>query len=98
MWTGIAARITAWPMTFSIRSLHWLFALLAASLLAACGDPAARGPVVLAPASMQEALSEVAKAWAAQGNAMPLLSFAGTQAQRAGACGPLKTGSPAPGA
>ncbi len=81
MWTGIAARITARPMTFSVRSLQWLFALLAASLVSACGDVPARGPVVLAPVSMQEALGEVADAWATQGNAPPVLSFAGTQVQ-----------------
>jgi len=36
---------------------------------------------VLAPASMQEAISDVAAAWAEQGHAAPLLSFAGSQAQ-----------------
>lgn len=57
------------------------------SLLAACGAqsrdaPVAdgKGPVVLAAASLQEALTEVAGAWAARGHTAPVLSFAGTSA------------------
>lgn len=61
--------------------------LLLLSLLAACDAPSRRaptaegnGPVVLAAASLQEALSEVAEAWAGQGHPPPVLSFAGTSA------------------
>ncbi|WP_420822390.1 molybdate ABC transporter substrate-binding protein [Sphingosinithalassobacter portus] len=38
------------------------------------------GPVVLAAASLQEAMSEAADAWAAQGHARPRLSFAASSA------------------
>lgn len=49
-------------------------------LVASCGAGEAeeRGPVVLAAASLQESLQEVADAWAAQGHSQPILSFAGT--------------------
>ena len=56
------------------------FALLGLALLAACAQPQPRGPVVLAAASMQEALEEIAQAWEADGHAAPVLSFAGTSA------------------
>lgn len=39
-----------------------------------------RGPVVLAAASLQEALSAAADAWAARGHARPVLSFAASSA------------------
>jgi len=59
-----------------------LITLLA--LAAACGGAPSeaddRGPVVLAAASLQEALTEVAAEWAAQNHAAPVLSFAGTPA------------------
>lgn len=50
--------------------------------LAACSpaSEAEEGPVVLAAASLQEVLQDAADAWAAQGHAEPVLSFAGTQA------------------
>lgn len=50
--------------------------------LTACSssDAAPGGPVVLAPASAQEALEDVADAWAAKGHARPRLSFAGSPA------------------
>lgn len=54
--------------------------MLTPFLLASCGQEVPRGPVVLAAASMQESLTEVAAAWAAQGNPAPVLSFAGTPA------------------
>ena len=64
-----------------------LAGLAALGLLAACsqagGDGAAddrRGPVVLAAASLQESLTEAAEAYAADGSARPLLSFAATSA------------------
>lgn len=68
-------------MTISRKLLHWLVALVIGMGLAACGNERERGPVVLAPASMQEALEDVAEAWSERGHAAPLLSFAGTQAQ-----------------
>jgi len=55
-------------------------ALAASARCASCGTAAPRGPLVLAPASMQESLTAVAEAWARQGHAAPVLSFAGTQA------------------
>lgn len=63
----------------------WLSLLGLACLLpvlAACNAPEkpAPGPVVLAAASLQEALTEAAGAWTAQGHAEPVLSFAGTSA------------------
>jgi molybdate transport system substrate-binding protein len=59
-----------------IRYLLALFALLLAPVAMA----ADRGPVVLAAASLQESLTEVADAWAAKGHAKPVLSFAGSSA------------------
>jgi molybdate transport system substrate-binding protein len=60
-----------------------LLALLIPALLA-CGQAAdrdgARGPVVLAASSLQESLEEVADAWAAEGHAAPVLSFAASSA------------------
>jgi molybdate transport system substrate-binding protein len=54
-------------------------------LLVACGassrdDAPDKGPIVLAAASLQEAMSEAANAWAMQGHPAPVLSFAGTSA------------------
>lgn len=39
-----------------------------------------RGPVVLAAASLQEAMDDAGRAWAAKGHARPVISFAGTPA------------------
>lgn len=54
----------------------WL--LLSMSLSHAAAQ--ARGPVVLAAASMQEAMTSAADAWAARGHARPVLSFAASSA------------------
>ncbi len=64
------------------------FLLILTLGLLACGDstPAADGPpnappnapIVLAASSLQEALEDVADAWAAQGHLRPVLSFAGS--------------------
>lgn len=55
--------------------------LAAGLLLTACAPPATQeGPIVLAAASMQEALEAAADAWAARGEARPVLSFAATSA------------------
>lgn len=39
-----------------------------------------KGPLVLAAASLQESLAAAANAWAAQGHARPIMSFAGSSA------------------
>lgn len=57
-----------------------LLALPLLLLLAACAPAAPQGPVVLAAASLQDALEEAADSWAAQGQPRPVLSFAGTPA------------------
>jgi molybdate transport system substrate-binding protein len=55
--------------------------LMLGLLLTACSQPAPQaGPVVLAASSMQEALEAAADAWAARGEARPVLSFAATSA------------------
>ena len=65
------------PLRFFLAVL-----IACASLLTACGSDAEsdRAPVVLAAASLQEALEEAADAFAAAGNSRPTLSFAGTPA------------------
>ncbi|MBT2135749.1 molybdate ABC transporter substrate-binding protein [Croceibacterium sp. LX-88] len=67
--------------TFS-ATLRWICLALLLPLIAACGSPTgpAKGPTVLAAASLQESLEEAAKAWAAQGHPAPVLSFAGSSA------------------
>ena len=62
----------------SFRSIFALFMVMCSLLLAACQPDrdASEGPVVLAAASMQQALEEAADDWAATGHARPLLSFA----------------------
>lgn len=66
------------------RSAAARLALLALLLpvLSACGDSRdiERGPVVLAASSLQESLEAVGEAWAARGNAAPVLSFAASSA------------------
>lgn len=62
--------------------LRALPALMSLPLAIACGSPSKtpQGPVVLAAASLQEALQDAAKAWAAHGHPVPVLSFAGSAA------------------
>ena len=60
--------------------LRSLCLFLAALLLAPAASAADRGPLVLAAASLQESLTEAADAWAAQGHARPVLSFAASSA------------------
>jgi molybdate transport system substrate-binding protein len=63
---------------FRLLCLALLFpALLACSPSA---DQPGPGPVVLAASSLQESLEEVGKAWAAEGHAAPVLSFAASSA------------------
>lgn len=55
--------------------------LLGLGLLAApAAAQAAKGPLVLAAASLQESLTAAADAWAAKGNPRPVLSFAASSA------------------
>lgn len=54
--------------------------LMAALLGLAPARAQPRGPVVLAAASLQEALDDAGSAWAAKGHARPVISFAGTPA------------------
>lgn len=68
-------------MRDGMRLLATVLALVAGLSLSACGkDPAPRPPLVLAAASTQEAMTEAAEAWAAQGHLKPTLSFAGSGA------------------
>jgi molybdate transport system substrate-binding protein len=75
------------PTSRATGAAHALATLLLAALgllLTACSAPAERaaahGPVVLAAASMQEALTDAGAAWAAAGHPAPRLSFAGSSA------------------
>ena len=65
-----------------IELLRWLSIVLLVPAIAGCGgaDAPPRGPVVLAAASLQGPLEEVAAAWASEGHATPVLSFAATSA------------------
>lgn len=58
------------------------FLLILCGIVAALSpaQAASRGPLVLAAASLNEALSEAGKAWAAQRHPRPILSFAGSSA------------------
>jgi molybdate transport system substrate-binding protein len=69
----------------SPNRLWTLLVVFCALLLAACNAPAQpeqaeKEPIVLAAASLQEALEEAAKAWEAKGHVPPALSFAGSSA------------------
>lgn len=69
-----------------------LFAFLLAALTpVAMAAPGDRGPLVLAAASLQDAMAAAADAWAAQGHPRPVLSFAGSSALAR----QIKAGSPA---
>jgi molybdate transport system substrate-binding protein len=65
-----------------MRLIMALLATLGLLLAAGCAPskPDAKGPLVLAPSSLQAALGEAAQAWAKQGNPEPVLSFAATPA------------------
>lgn len=59
----------------------WLTAMLIATLAAATPALAkGRGPVVLAAASLQEAMNAAADKWAGKGHDRPVVSFAGSSA------------------
>ena len=70
-------------VTRRLAALRLFCVPLAFAALLACGkgaDEQATGPVVLAASSLQESLEDVGKAWAAEGHAMPVLSFAASSA------------------
>ena len=70
--------LTRRSATLRLLALPLLFpALLACSESA---DGPGPGPVVLGASSLQESLEEVGKAWAAEGHAAPVLSFAASSA------------------
>ena len=76
-------------MNYTLLRLAAILTLLTAPLAhAAPGD---RGPLVLAAASLQEAMTAAADTWAAQGHARPVLSFAGSSALAR----QIKAGAPA---
>lgn len=60
------------------RKLGLLLSLLLLGLSPARAEE--RGPVVLAAASLQEALTDAANAWATKGHPRPVISFAGSSA------------------
>ncbi len=65
-------------MFSSLRTVsHFLLALLLATSPAQAQP---RGPLVLAAASLQEAMTDAAKVWASRQHARPVLSFAGSSA------------------
>ncbi|RJG53777.1 molybdate ABC transporter substrate-binding protein [Sphingobium terrigena] len=63
-----------------IQRLLCAIALLLLLIPMAQAAPGDRGPLVLAAASMQEAMTAAADAWTRQGHARPVLSFAGSSA------------------
>jgi molybdate transport system substrate-binding protein len=63
-------------MKLLLLRLAAILALLTPPLAHAAAD--GRGPLVLAAASMQEAMTAAAESWAARGHAKPILSFAGS--------------------
>ncbi|BAV65866.1 molybdate ABC transporter substrate-binding protein [Sphingobium cloacae] len=74
-------------LSFAAAWLSLLFAALLPSAMAASG----KGPLVLAAASLQESMNAAADAWAANGHARPILSFAGSSALAR----QIKAGAPA---
>ncbi|ETI59051.1 molybdenum ABC transporter substrate-binding protein [Sphingobium sp. C100] len=75
-------------MILLLRALA-LLSLLCAPMAQAAPDR--RGPLLLAAASMQEAMTAAADAWAARGHPRPVLSFAGSSALAR----QIKAGAPA---
>lgn len=60
--------------------LALVLAMFAAPTAGCAGEAQADAPLVLAAASLQDALEAVADEWAASGHTRPVLSFAGTSA------------------
>ena len=69
-------------MEHCLKKFAALLVMTFAMAVSACsaGHPAGQGPVVLAAASLQDALKAAGDSWAAQGHPKPVLSFAGTSA------------------
>ena len=67
-------------LTRRLAALRLLCLALILPALLACSEQPETGPVVLAASSLQESLEEVGKAWAAEGHAAPVLSFAASSA------------------
>jgi molybdate transport system substrate-binding protein len=65
-------------MSRLLAALSVLFALLVAGTIPAAAQ--SRGPLVLAAASLQEAMSAAADGWARKGHARPVISFAASSA------------------
>ena len=63
-----------------MRAWKCLGMMLAALIFAPAALAADRGPLVLAAASLQESLTEIAGRWEAKGHARPVLSFAASSA------------------
>ena len=65
-----------------MRTIFRPFLILLLAMLALAGPAAAqsRGPLVLAAASLQEAMTDAADAWAARRHARPVISFAASSA------------------
>lgn len=61
-----------------LRSI--LLVVLACFVSTGAAQAESRGPLVLAAASLQEAMTDAADAWAARGHSRPVISFAGTSA------------------
>uniref|UniRef100_UPI0025EC0EDA molybdate ABC transporter substrate-binding protein n=1 Tax=uncultured Sphingomonas sp. TaxID=158754 RepID=UPI0025EC0EDA len=64
-------------MTIAMRFLLSLIALMLFAVPAVAQE---RGPLVLAAASLQEAMTDAADAWARAGHARPRVSFAASSA------------------
>jgi molybdate transport system substrate-binding protein len=67
-------------VTRRLAALRLLCLALILPAMLACNEQPETGPVVLAASSLQESLEEVGKAWAAEGHAAPVLSFAASSA------------------
>lgn len=78
----------ACPMNRLLARAFAVFALLLSASVVQAKD---RGPLVLAAASLQEALTAAANAWTAKGYARPILSFASSSALAR----QIKAGAPA---
>ena len=63
-----------------MRLIHHLLLLAALLLAPAAAGARPRGPLVLAAASLQEAMNAAADAWAGAGHPRPVLSFAASSA------------------
>lgn len=67
-------------VTIPRASVRFLVAGPFALLLGSCAQPQDEAPAVLAAASLQGALDEVADEWAREGHVRPVISYAGSQA------------------